>query len=318
MELIRGLHNLRGRHRGCVLSIGNFDGFHRGHQALIARLREHAVRWNVPPAVLIFEPTPREYFSPKDAPGRAATFRDKLSQLESAGIGRVLCARFSKRFAAITAQDFVERILVKQLGVKAVVVGDDFRFGAGRGGDLALLRRLGAQHGFVAEAVNAVQVDGERASSTAVRTALGAPDLERTARLLGRPYALSGRVRRGLQLGRKLNMPTANIALKRKPALKFGVYVVQAEQLLNGVGRRWMGVANIGVRPTLEQSPCLLEAHLFGEAGDLYGQVLQVRFLKFLRPELRFDSLEALAQQMQQDGAQARAWLKQFSSMLSS
>lgn len=312
MELIRGLHNLRERHYGCVLSIGNFDGFHRGHQALIASLREHAVRLKVPAVAQIFEPPPREYFSPKDAPGRVATLRDKLRQLESAGVGRVLCVRFNRKFAAIAAQDFVERILVKQLGVKAIVVGDDFRFGAGRGGDLALLQRLGTQHGFVAEAVSAVQVNGERASSTAVRAALAAADLEHAARLLGRPYALSGRVRRGLQLGRKLNMPTANIALKHKPALRFGVYVVQAEQLLNGVGRRWMGVANIGVRPTLEQSPCLLEAHLFGEVGEIYGQVLQVRFLKFLRPELRFESLEALAQQMQQDGEQARAWLKQF------
>jgi riboflavin kinase/FMN adenylyltransferase len=313
IELIRGLHNLRERHRGCVLSIGNFDGFHRGHQALVARLREHAARLKVPAAVLIFEPTPRELFAPKDAPGRVATFRDKLSQLESAGVARVLCVRFGQRFAAIAAQDFVERVLVKQLGVKAVLVGDDFRFGAGRSGDLALLQRLGARHGFVAESVSAVQVDGERASSTSVRAALAVPDLERTARLLGRPYALSGRVRRGLQLGRKLNMPTANIVLKRKPALKFGVYVVQAE----ANARRWMGVANIGVRPTLAQSRCLLEAHLFGAAGDLYGQVLQVRFLKFLRPELRFDSLEALAQQMQQDGEQARAWLKQFVSVSS-
>ena len=321
MELIRGLHNLRERHRGCVLSIGNFDGFHRGHQALIAQLREHAVRLKVPVVVQIFEPTPREYFAPDDAPGRVATFRDKLRQLESAGVERVLCVRFNKRFAAIPAQDFVERVLVKQLGVKALVVGDDFRFGAGRGGDLELLQRLGAQHGFVAESLSAVQVEGERVSSTAVRAALALADLEHTARLLGRPYALSGRVRHGLQLGRKLGMPTANIALTRKPALKFGVYVVQAEQMLNGGGRRWMGVANIGVRPTLEHSACLLEVHLFGGAGEpppnIYGQVLQVRFLKFLRPERRFDSLDALAQQMQQDGAQARAWLKQFSSVSS-
>lgn len=308
MEFIRGLHNLRDRHHGCVLSIGNFDGFHRGHQALIARLGEHAVRLGVPAAVQIFEPTPREVFSPQAAPGRVATLRDKLQQLEAAGVARVLCVRFNRRFAGMAAQDYVERVLVRQLGVKAVVVGGDFRFGAGRGGDLALLQRLGAQHGFVAEAVAAVQVDGERASSTAVRAALAVPDLERAARLLGRPYALSGRVRRGLQLGRKLNMPTANVALRRKPALRFGVYVVQAE----ANGRRWMGVANIGVRPTLEQSACLLEAHLFGEVGDLYGQVVQVRFLKFLREELRFESLETLAQQMQQDGAQARAWLKQF------
>ena len=305
MELIRGLHNLRERHRGCVLSIGNFDGFHRGHQALIARLKQHASRLGVPVAVQVFEPTPREVFAKDAAPGRVATFRDKLSALSAAGVERVLCVRFDRRFAAIEATRYVEDVLVGKLGVKAVVVGDDFRFGAGRGGDLALLQRLGAKLGFTAEAVGAVSVGGERVSSTAVREALALPDLARAERLLGRPYALGGRVRRGAQLGRKLGMPTVNVPMRRKPALRMGVYAVQ----VRAAGREWNGVANLGIRPMLERHDCVLEAHVFGEPGSLYGELVEVRFMKFLRDEQRFDSFEALAAQMQEDGAQARAVL---------
>ena len=307
MELIRGLHNLRARHRGCVLSIGNFDGFHRGHLALVARLKQHAVRSGLPAAVQIFEPTPREVFVPQQAPGRIATFRDKLAQLEAAGVDRVLCVRFSKRFAAIPAEQYVEQVLVGKLGVKAVVIGDDFRFGAGRGGDLALLQKLGLQHGFVAESLPTVEVSGERASSTALREALGAPDLARAARLLGRPYGLSGRVRRGLQLGRQLGMPTVNVVMRRRPALHFGVYVVR----VRAGQRAWNGVANLGVRPTLAHSGCVLEAHLFGMSESLYGELVQVEFRQFLRSEARFETLEALAAQMQKDGEQAQAWLKE-------
>lgn len=308
MELIRGLHNLRERHRGCVLSIGNFDGFHRGHQALIARLRRHAAHTGLPMAVQIFEPTPREYFAPAQAPGRVATFRDKLAQLDGAGVARVLCTRFGQRFAAMPAERYVEDVLAAKLGVAAVVVGDDFRFGATRAGDIALLQRLGARFGFVAEALGTIEVAGERVSSSAVRAALEAPDLAHVERLLGRPYTLSGRVRRGLQLGRKLGMPTVNIVMRRRPALRFGVYAVR---VLAG-GRRWDGVANIGVRPTLAQGGgCLLEAHLFGASEEFYGRVAEVAFAKFLRPELRFESLEALAAQMQADGVAAQAWLKE-------
>lgn len=307
MELIRGLHNLRERHRGCVLSIGNFDGFHRGHQALIARLHQHAQRTGLPATVQIFEPTPREVFAKDQAPGRVATFHDRLARLREAGVARVLCVRFSRRFAAMPAERYVEDVLVRRLGVKAVVVGDDFRFGAGRGGDLALLKQMGERHGFVAEAVGTVAVDGERASSSALRAALAQPDLVRAERLLGRPYALSGRVRRGLQLGRKLGMPTVNVVMRRRPALHFGVYVVRVR-----VGARsWDGVASLGVRPTLDRSGCVLEAHLFGCAETLYGKVVEIEFRRFLRPEQRFESLEALAAQMQADGEQARAWLKE-------
>jgi riboflavin kinase/FMN adenylyltransferase len=305
MELIRGLHNLRERHRGCVLSIGNFDGFHRGHQALVARLREQARRAGVPAAVQVFEPTPREFFTKDGAPGRVSTLRDKLAQLEGAGVERVLCVRFDRRFAAIAAARYVEDVLVGKLGVRAVVVGDDFRFGAGRGGDVTLLRDLGRRLGFAVEAVAAVVAGGERASSTALREALALPDLARAERLLGRPYALSGRVRRGAQLGRKLGMPTLNVPMRRRPALRFGIYAVR----VRAAGREWDGVASLGVRPMLEAGGCVLETHVFGEPGTLYGQAVTVRFMEFLREERRFESFDALAAQMQADGAQARAVL---------
>jgi riboflavin kinase / FMN adenylyltransferase len=306
MELIRGLHNLRDRHRGCVLSIGNFDGFHRGHQALVARLSERAGEHGVPAAVQIFEPTPREVFAPDQAPGRLATLRDRLCALERAGVERALCIRFGKGFAAIPAERYVEDVLVGRLGVKAVVVGDDFRFGAGRGGDIGLLQRLGAKLGFAAEALGSVVVDGERVSSSAVRAALAVPDLARVERLLGRPYALSGRVRRGQKLGRQLGMPTVNVHMRRRPAMRYGVYVVS---VASG-GRQWDGVASIGVRPTVAGAGgCVLESHLFGASEELYGEVVEVKFRKFLRDEQRFESLDALAAQMQRDGANARAWL---------
>lgn len=305
MELIRGLHNLRERHRGCALSIGNFDGFHRGHQALVTRVRELALAAGVPAAVQVFEPTPREFFAREGAPGRVSTFRDKLAQLEAAGVARVLCVRFDRRFAAIPAESYVEQVLAGRLGVRAVVVGDDFRFGAGRTGDVALLKQLGGRLGFAVETVAAVQAGGERASSTALREALAMPDFARAERLLGRPYTLGGRVRRGAQLGRKLGMPTVNVPMRRRPALRLGIYAVR----VRAAGRDWDGVASLGVRPMVAKGGCVLEAHVFGDPGSLYGELVQVKFVQFLREERRFESLDALAVQMQADGAQARAIL---------
>lgn len=307
MELIRGLHNLRDRHRGCVLSIGNFDGFHRGHQALVARLREHAQRLGVPAAVQVFEPTPREFFAKGTAPGRIETFRGKLAALERAGVERVLCVRFGKKFAAIAAEQYVDEVLVNKLGMRAVVIGDDFRFGAGRGGDVALLRQLGARRGFVTDILGTVEIGGLRASSSALREALARPDLARAEELLGRPYSLCGRVRRGQMLGRKLGMPTLNVRLHRRPALHFGVYVVR----VNCEGREWPGVANIGIRPSVASRDCVLEAHLFDASENLYGKIVDVTFLKFLRDEAKFDSMDALAAQMSRDGLDARAYFAQ-------
>lgn len=300
MELIRGFHNLRDPARGCVVTIGNFDGVHRGHQALIARTRELARERGVACSVLTFEPTPREFFSQTPV-GRISSFRERLQLLESYGVDQLIVQRFDHAFSRTEAGCFIDDLLVQRLGVRGVVVGDDFRFGARREGDLPLLQQAGARCGFVVEGIGSIALQGQRCSSTAVREMLAQADLASAARLLGRPFAMSGRVRRGLQLGRQLEMPTANINLVRRPALRLGIYAVRAR-----IGeRRWNGVASLGVRPTLGLTRCLLETHVFADAGNLYGQMMQVEFVRHLRDEARFDSLQELAAQMQRDKAQA-------------
>ena len=304
MELIRGQHNLRERHRGCVLTIGNFDGVHRGHQALIAKARAHAQTLGLPLAVLSFEPTPREFFSPGSVAGRVSTFRSRIDLLSAQGVDRLILQRFDRRFSAYDPRAFIEELLVGKLGIRALFIGDDFRFGARRGGGVELLREMGLKHGYTVENMETVALDGCRFSSTALREALAQADLPLAAALLGRPYTLRGRVRRGLQLGRKLGMPTCNINLHRKLALRQGIYAVRAK--VNG--RAWQGVASLGIRPTLGLTRCLLETHIFGQPGELYGATLEVEFCRYLRPELKFDSLDALGVQMQRDGDEARAF----------
>jgi riboflavin kinase/FMN adenylyltransferase len=307
MELIRGLHNLAPRHRGCVVSIGNFDGLHRGHQALIAHLLELSRQHAVPALVMMFEPTPREYFTPESAPARIAGFRGKLRLLQDSGVDRVLLLRFDRRLAGLPAEDFVRRILVQGLGAKAVVVGDDFRFGHKRSGDVELLRRMSGEGGYSVDGMGCVMLNDARCSSTAVREALAQPDLARAESLLGRRYRAYGRVRRGLQLGRKLGMPTANLVLRRGTALAHGVYAVRAYWPERPQGAD--GVASLGVRPTLGLTACMLETHVFGDPVSLYGTELQVEFHRYLRPQLKFDSLDALAAQMQADAKDAQAFL---------
>jgi riboflavin kinase/FMN adenylyltransferase len=309
MELIRGLHNLAPRHRGCVLSIGNFDGLHRGHQALVARLLALSQQHGLPSTVMVFEPTPREFFAPESAPSRITGFRGKVRLLQRAGIDRLLLARFDRRLANLEARDFVQRIVVEGLGARAVVVGEDFRYGHKRGGDAALLGQIGVDAGYSVEALGSVAVDTCRCSSTAVRQALAKPDLAEAERLVGRPYRVFGRVRRGLQLGRKLGMPTANLVMRHRPALAHGVYAVKV--YWPGRPQGAPGVASLGVRPTLGMTACLLESHLFGEAVDLYGAELEVELWHYLRPQVRFDSLDALAAQMQMDGEQARRFFQE-------
>jgi riboflavin kinase/FMN adenylyltransferase len=304
MDIVHGHHNLRARHRGCVLTVGNFDGVHRGHQALLKQARERAAELKLPLAVLTFEPTPREFFDPQNAPARVLTFRSRVGLLKEQGVDTLLLQNFDHRFAAITAQQFVEQLLVEKLGIRAIIVGDDFRFGAKRVGDLALLQKLGQQHGFTTDRLDTIAVQGVRCSSTALRESLAQADLKRVADILGRRYALRGHVRRGLQLGRTLGMPTTNIYFHRPLAIKQGIYAVRAvvkDQI-------WDGVASLGVRPTLGFTRCLLETHLFGEPGELYGQVMDVEFHHYLRAELKFDSLDALSVQMQRDASDARAY----------
>jgi riboflavin kinase/FMN adenylyltransferase len=309
MQLVRGLHNLLPLSQGCVATIGNFDGVHRGHQAILARLRERAIELGVPSCVVIFEPQPREFFGPDTAPARLTRLREKLELLAGQGVDRVLCLAFNRRLRELSAAEFVRQVLVDGLGVKHLEVGDDFRFGCDRSGDFAFLVQAGAQQGFSVEAALTVELDADRVSSTRVRQALQAGELELAERLLGRPFALTGRVLHGQKLARQLGTPTANVQLKRRQPPLRGVFLVSA--LVDG--QRYRGVANIGQRPTVAgDGRPHLEVHLLDFAGDLYGRRLTVIFHHKLRDEQRFASLEALKAAIDADVAAARAyWLGQ-------
>lgn len=306
IELIRGLHNLRAAHRGCVLTMGKFDGLHRGHQSLLERTAVEASRLGLPATVLSFDPSPREYFRPQKALPRISTLRDELLGLAACGIERLVLARFDARIADLGPEDFLERVLVGQLGMRAIIVGDDLRFGRDRAGGIELLRARGAALGYEVIALDTVAMGGERCSSSAVREALAATDFPRAERLLGHPYRVTGRIRRGLRLGRTLDMPTANIAVRKRLAIPLGVYAVRAR----AAEKTWNGVASLGIRPTLNLQHCLLETHLFDAQVDLYGQLLQVEFCQFLRGEQKFDSLDSLKHQMHLDAVAARRLLE--------
>lgn len=304
MQLVRGLHNLRPHYRGCVATIGNFDGVHRGHQAILKRLRERAVELGVPGCVVIFEPQPREFFAPETAPARLTPLRDKLELLAAEGVDLVLCLSFNRRLSRLSAADFVEKVLIDGLGIQHLEVGDDFRFGCDRIGDFDFLQQSGTAHGFSVEAAQTVETEGVRISSTKVRTALAGADFILAERLLGRPFRMTGRVLHGQKLARQLGTPTANVQLKRRRVPLSGVYLVSAEI----DGKAWPGVANIGVRPTVAgDGSAHLEVHLLDFAGDLYGRRLTVVFHHKLRDEQRFASLEALKTAINADVAAARA-----------
>jgi riboflavin kinase/FMN adenylyltransferase len=306
MDLVRGLHNLAPRHRGCVATIGNYDGVHLGHQHIIAALRERAAAVGVPAVVVTFEPTPREYFEGSAAPSRLTRLREKLEALESYGVDRVVVLRFDDRMRGMGAGEFVDRLLVTGLGVRHVVVGHDFHFARRREGTIETLRAAGAVHGFSVAEVGQFLVDGERVSSSLVRDALNRGDLERATRLLGRPYRMAGRVRLGKRLGRQLGYPTANLALHRKVVPLWGIFAVRA----SGAGLAdHPAVASLGTRPTVDGTDPLLEVHLFDWDGDLYGRYLDVDFVARLRDEQKFASLDALVAQMHRDAAAARAVL---------
>ncbi|MFO1414159.1 MAG: bifunctional riboflavin kinase/FAD synthetase [Burkholderiales bacterium] len=284
-----------------ALTIGNFDGVHRGHQAMLMRLLEAADDLRLPPAVLTFDPHPREFFGRDTAPPRLAGLRQKLDAFRAFGIAHVFVARFDAAFAALTPHAFIQDVLVRRLGVRWVLVGDDFRFGKGRGGDIALLRAHA--NTFSVEHMQTLAVDEERASSTAVRAALAAGNLERAAALLGRPYAISGRVAHGDKRGRNLGFPTANIPLRKPPPLS-GIFAVRVLGL--GPEAR-AGVASLGVRPTVERNGRpLLEVFIFDFNETIYGRRVTVEFLHKLRDEEKYDDLAALTRQIRADVAQAR------------
>jgi len=305
MELIRGIHNLDDQQKGCVLSIGNFDGIHLGHHAVLSRLLKEAERLQVPATVMTFEPQPAELFSGKNAPGRLSRLRDKFVQLEKLNLDHLLCVSFTHEFANLSADEFIEQLLIKKLNVKFLVIGDDFHFGYQRLGDFALLKQAGEKYGFEVVDTQSLSQNASRVSSTRIRSALAKGDLQQTEQMLGRKYSIAGRVGHGRKLGRTIGVPTANLLLKRRVSPVSGVFVVS---ILGIDDKVYRGVANIGCRPTLQGERQQLEVHIFDFQGDLYGIQLEVILENKLRDEVRFDSFAELKVQIDKDIQQAREW----------
>jgi riboflavin kinase/FMN adenylyltransferase len=304
MQIIRGMHNLRPHHQGCVATIGNFDGVHLGHQAVFRHLLGKAAEFALPSTVITFEPQPQEYFTPQQAPARLTRLREKLRAIEEAGIERVQLLEFNERLSTMDAGAFVRQFLVGALGVRYLYVGDDFRFGQGRHGDFRMLCECGREYAFTVENMHTYRLSEGRVSSTRVREALTAGDLKTAAALLGRAYRICGRVAHGDKRGRTIGFPTANVDLHRRVSPVRGVFAVQ----VHGLGAAPLpGVANIGTRPTVTgDTRYLLEVHLFDFAREIYGAHVEVEFCQKLRDEQRFDSFEQLRRQITQDAWQAR------------
>ncbi|MCG9785892.1 bifunctional riboflavin kinase/FAD synthetase [Vibrio barjaei] len=309
MELIRGIHNLKNQHHGCVLTIGNFDGVHLGHQRVLEQVKKKALLLGLPAVVMTFEPQPMELFAKDKAPARLTRLRDKFELLEAMHLDRLLCVNFNRRFACMSPESFIKDLLVNKLGVKFLVIGDDFRFGKGREGNFDMLKKAGEEFGF--EVVNTASfcVEDTRVSSTAIRQALASDHLDESAEMLGRHYTLSGRVAHGQKLARDFGFPTANISLKRYVSPVRGVYAVQ----VYGVDSQPLpGIANVGKKPTVAGITPDLEVHIFDFEGNLYGKQIEVALLHKIRDEKKFESLELLKQQIELDADVARVWLRQF------
>jgi riboflavin kinase/FMN adenylyltransferase len=290
-----------------ALTIGNFDGVHQGHREMLRRLREAADARGLPAAVLTFEPHPREFFAPDRAPIRLTGLRDKLRLLAENGVDEVHVCRFDYRLAQLQPDEFIERILVRGLAVKWLLIGDDFRFGARRAGDVLTLRAAAARGAFELDSLSSFLVDGIRVSSTAVRDALAAGQMALARTLLGAPYAISGRIVHGDKLGRELGFPTANVWVPRSRLPLAGIFAVTVSGL---AARPWPGVASLGVRPTVKSNGrTTLEVHLFDFARDVYGTQVKVEFLHKQRDEAKYEGLPALIRQIEIDCAQARAYL---------
>lgn len=309
VDLIRGLHNIRQRHSGCVCTIGAFDGVHLGHQAVLGELMAHGRERGLPTTVIVFEPLPREFFAPREAPPRLMSFREKSLALQEFGIDRLVRVKFDDDFTHMTAEAFVEDVLVNGLGARFIMVGDDLRFGAERKGDFRLLSDMGVELGFDVARAPTVEIDDERVSSTRLRGVLQNGDFALAERLLGRPYSISGKVVYGRQLGRTIGSPTANMQLHRLQAPLSGVYVAE----VRGVDdHHWPAVVNVGTRPTVDDSiKANVEVHLLDFDGNLYGAHLEVVFLQKIRDEQRFESLDALKEQIQRDIASTRQYFEE-------
>ena len=307
MKLIRGQHNFSGSSpTGSAVTIGSFDGVHRGHREVLAHLKREADLRGLSTTVVTFEPLPGEFLFPDKAPPRLMTFREKFRALESLGIDNLMCLKFNDALRAMSPREFVERIFIDGLSARYIAFGDDFRFGKQRAGDFAFTQRLADELGYEVVPTSTFDLEGERVSSTRIRSALLDANFVQAAVLLGRPFKLSGKVLKGKQLGRQIGAPTANIALKRVKSPLHGVYAVR----VSGAGlKNAPGVANVGVRPTVADGMLAnLEVHLFDFARDIYGERLEVEFMTKLRDEKKFDSLDALKAAIASDQEAAQVW----------
>jgi riboflavin kinase / FMN adenylyltransferase len=305
MRLIRGLKHLKSlHHNGCVLTIGNFDGVHLGHQTVIRKLAEQGVKLGLPVVVMVFEPQPLEFFLHHNAPSRLTRLREKIIHLVDLPVDELLIARFDQKFADIDPERFIKEILVDALNVKYLVIGDDFHFGKARRGNFAMLKEKGAQYGFQVADTLSFQVAEQRVSSTIIRDALVQGNLSKAAQLLGRPYSVCGRVIHGAKRGRAIGFPTANIQMQRKNTPIEGVFAVT----MTGVhDMELAGVANVGTRPTIDsETNVLLEVHLFNFSTEIYGHYVEVHFKQKIRSEIRFHSVDGLKAQIKLDVAEAK------------
>lgn len=309
MEIVRGSINIKPHHRGCVVTIGNFDGVHLGHQAILRSVKEKSLELGINSILICFEPQPKEFFDEFNAPARLTRFREKVELLEEQGIDQVLCLKFDERTRSMSADEFIN-LLVNDLDVKALFVGDDFRFGHDRSGDFAALQVAGSKHGFEVTNLHTLTFEHSRVSSTRIRECLAAGDFADAEAMLGHPYSIIGKVVHGRQLGRQLGAPTLNIQLHRYRAPLDGVFAVEVEGL---GGSLYQGVANVGVRPTLSQETPkpILEVHVFDFSETVYGKCVKVIFRHKLRPEIKFDGLDALKTAIANDIDAARAWFRE-------
>ncbi len=307
MQFFRALHNIQTFEQGCVLTIGNFDGVHLGHQRVLNKLKATAQALGLPTVVMVFEPQPKEWFDAQTSPARLSTLAEKIQLLQAQGIDALACMAFNNRFRSLSAEQFVKQVLVDGLNVKAIIIGDDFRFGCDRTGDFSYLQKSGEQFDFEVQDTRTVEQEGERVSSTLIRQALSDADLTQAQTLLGREYSISGRVAHGQKLARTFGVPTANVLLKRNHTPLVGVFAVE---VFTQAGN-FNGVANIGMRPTVGGTKPILEPHLFGFAGDLYGQRIEVAFKHKIRDEKRFNGLDELKAAILNDIQLAKAYFNE-------
>jgi len=307
MKIIRGLANLAKQQKGCIATIGNFDGVHLGHQYVLGELAEKGANLNLPSTLITFEPQPQEYFLQHKSPGRLSRFREKIRALSRLALDQVLVLSFNARLAKQEPSDFIRQVLVKGLGVKHLVVGEDFHFGKNRSGNFKLLQQSGQKYGFTVASMHNFKIDNERVSSTKIRQALHQGNLDLAKKLLGRPYRICGRIAHGHKRGRDIGFPTANIHIQRKVAPMTGVFVVE---MFGIAGEPVSGVANLGIRPTVHGTKTILEVHLFDFNFDIYGKYVSVDFLAKIREEKKFDSFSLLQNQIKQDVQSAKEILR--------